>query len=331
MPQPPQPLSPLTIWTNYRFPPTADAQFIRGIDGHRLIRSATMQASNLVSGPADATLADADIALGQPDPAALITAPRVRWVHLTSAGYDRYDTPAVRAAMAQRNGQITNSSLVYEEPCAQHALAMMMALARQLPQSLDAQRFDRGWLSDKRRIESFLLTGQTAVILSYGAIARRLIELLTPFRMTIYAVRRLVRGDEIVPAVAEKHVASVLPLADHLINILPGGEATWRYMDAAKLALLKLGAIFYNIGRGGTVDQDALLAALQSRRLRYAYLDVTDPEPLPPSHPLWSHPSCFITPHTAGGAADEFERLAAHFLDNLRRFERGDALVNRVV
>jgi phosphoglycerate dehydrogenase-like enzyme len=330
MPQQQQP-SPLTIWTNYRFPPGADSQFVRGIDGHRLIRSVTMQASNLVSGPADATLSEADIVLGQPDPAALIAAPRVRWVHLTSAGYDRYDRPAVRAAMAQRNGQITNSSLVYEDPCAQHALAMMMGLARQLPQSLDTQRSERAWPSDKRRIDSFLLTGQTAVILSYGAIARRLIELLTPFRMTIYAVRRQVHGDEIVPAVAEKDVASVLPLAHHLINILPGGEATRRSIDAAKLALLKPGAIFYNIGRGGTVDQDALLTALESGRLRYAYLDVTEPEPLPATHPLWSHPCCFITPHTAGGAADEFERLAGHFVDNLRRFERGEMLVNRVI
>jgi phosphoglycerate dehydrogenase-like enzyme len=329
MPQPSQ----LTIWTNYRFPADADAQFVRGIEGHRLIRSAVMQASNLVSGPADGALAEADVALGQPDPAALIAAPRVRWVHLTSAGYDRYDTAAVRGAMKERGGQITNSGSVYDEPCAQHALAMMMGLARQLPQSLDMQRGERAWPSDLRRIESFLLTGQTAVILSYGAIARRLIELLTPFRMKIYAVRRKVRGDEgaAATAVAEKDVASVLPLADHAINVLPGGEATRRFMDAGNFAMMKPGAIFYNIGRGGTVDQEALLAALESGRLRYAYLDVTEPEPLPAGHRLWAHPRCFITPHTAGGAADEFTRLAGHFLENLRQFERGEALVNRVV
>jgi phosphoglycerate dehydrogenase-like enzyme len=94
---------------------------------------------------------------------------------------------------------------------------------------------------------------------------------------------------------------------------------------------MKAGAIFYNIGRGSTVDQSALLEALASGRLRYAYLDVTDPEPLPAEHPLWAQPNCFITPHTAGGAVDEFERLAKHFVGNLRRFEAGERLINRVM
>ena len=94
---------------------------------------------------------------------------------------------------------------------------------------------------------------------------------------------------------------------------------------------MKPGAIFYNIGRGTTVDQTALLNALKSGRLSAAYLDVTDPEPLPKDHPLWSVPNCYITPHTAGGHAEEFERLATHFLNNLKRFEEGKALVDRVI
>jgi phosphoglycerate dehydrogenase-like enzyme len=322
---------PLTIWTNYAFPPGAEEIFRRGVGGHRVITSSVMQVSNLISGAADPSIAEADVALGQPDPDAVIASPRLKWVHLTSAGYDRYDTPEIRSAMKARGGQITNSSAVYDDPCAQHALAMMMACARQLPQSLETQRGDRAWPSGERRINSFLLTGQTAVILSYGAIARRLIELLGPFRMKLIAVRRQPRGDEPVETVAERDVARVLPLADHVVNILPGGGSTVRFMDAAKFGVMKRGAIFYNIGRGGTVDQDALLAALKSGRLRCAYLDVTDPEPLPPEHPLWAQRNCFITPHTAGGAADEFERLAQHFLSNLRAFERGGELVNRVI
>ena len=102
-------------------------------------------------------------------------------------------------------------------------------------------------------------------------------------------------------------------------------------MNAATFSRMKPGAIFYNIGRGGTVDQSALLSALDRGHVRYAYLDVTEPEPLPPEHPLWAHPNCFITPHTAGGSIDEFERLATHFLGNLRRFEDGQTLVNRVI
>jgi phosphoglycerate dehydrogenase-like enzyme len=94
---------------------------------------------------------------------------------------------------------------------------------------------------------------------------------------------------------------------------------------------MKPGAIFYNIGRGATVDQEALVAALRSGRLGAAWLDVTDPEPLPPGHPLLRAPNCFITPHTAGGHHNEFEMLARHFLDNFRRFINGAPLRDRVM
>ncbi len=321
----------LTIWTNYEFPPNATRLFESGIAPHRLLRSPRMQSSNLTAGAPDPTINEADIVFGQPSPHAVIDSPRLKWVHLSSAGYDRYDTPAVRAAMKSRGAQLTNSSGVYEDPCAQHVFAMMLALARQLPQSLDIQRGDHSWPTAERRIHSFLLTGQTVVILSYGAIAKRLIALLSPFKMKIYAVRRHVRGDESVETVSDADMNKVLPKADHVINILPGGESTRRVINADKFAAMKPGAIFYNIGRGGTVDQDALLCALTTGRLRNAYLDVTDPEPLPSHHPLWSHPHCFIAPHTAGGHANEFERLAQHFLDNLRRYETDQPLVNRVI
>ncbi|MSU70686.1 MAG: hypothetical protein EXS39_07925 [Opitutaceae bacterium] len=98
-------------------------------------------------------------------------------------------------------------------------------------------------------------------------------------------------------------------------------------MSAERLALLRPGATFYNVGRGATVDQDALLAALRSGRIR-AYLDVTTPEPLPVDHLLWSLPNCSITPHAAGGAQHENQRLMDHFLANLRRFERGQPLLD---
>ena len=142
-----------------------------------------MQASNLVAGAADPTMGHADIVFGQPDPVAVIASPRVKWIHLTSAGYDRYDRPDLRAALKERGGLLTNSGGVYLEPCAEHVMAMLMSVARQLPQSQDTQRADRAWPTNPRRIESFLLTGQTLVILSYGTIARRLIELLAPFKM----------------------------------------------------------------------------------------------------------------------------------------------------
>jgi phosphoglycerate dehydrogenase-like enzyme len=99
----------------------------------------------------------------------------------------------------------------------------------------------------------------------------------------------------------------------------------------SNLQAMKPGAIFYNIGRGTTVDQAALAEALGSGRLSAAYLDVTDPEPLPPEHPLWTTPNCVITPHTAGGHSDEWDRLVDHFLANLRRHEAAEPLLDRVI
>ena len=122
-----------------------------------------------------------------------------------------------------------------------------------------------------------------------------------------------------------------LAKADHVINLLPGAAGTERYFDSRRIGLIKPGAIFYNIGRGSTVEPSALLSALKSGRLSAACLDVTDPEPLPPDHPLWTAPNCYITPHTASGHAGEPERLVRHFLDNLRRFIRGEPLTDRVM
>ena len=94
---------------------------------------------------------------------------------------------------------------------------------------------------------------------------------------------------------------------------------------------MKPGAVFYNIGRGTTVDQAALVTTLNSGRLAAAWLDVTDPEPLPPGHPLLSAPNCHLTPHIAGGHRNEAESLVRHFLDNFQRFVAGTPLQDRVI
>ena len=123
----------------------------------------------------------------------------------------------------------------------------------------------------------------------------------------------------------------MLGAADHVVDILPGGPETTQFFDATLLGQLKPGAVFYNIGRGSTVDQMALCSALEAGRLRAAYIDVTDPEPLPAEHPLWRAPRCTITPHSAGGHAEEEARLVAHLLRNLERFAAGSALLDRVL
>lgn len=322
---------PLTIWCNARFPPPALNLLREGAPPHRLIFASAPKPSNLVGGGPDPLLEEADVAFGQPDPEQVRRSRRVRWIHLDSAGYTRYDHDDLRAALGARGVVLTNSSSVYDKPCAQHVLAMMLAHARQLPQSLLDQQRDRAWRAAEHRAGSRLLGGQTALILGYGAIGRRLAELLGPFGMNLMATRRTPRGDEAVRVVSDDQTDAMLPHADHVINILPANASSERFFTAERFALMKPGVVFYNIGRGTTVDQQALTAALLNGQVAAAYLDVTDPEPLPPDHLLWRAPNCFITPHTAGGHHDEFERLVSHFLSNLRRHEQGSPLVDRVV
>ena len=156
-------------------------------------------------------------------------------------------------------------------------------------------------------------------------------ELPRPFDLKVTAFRRNPRGDEGVPVVAPAQLSEALARADHVVNILPESVETRLFFNRARSALLKPGAVFYNIGRGATVDQDALLEALRSHRLAAAWLDVTDPEPLPEGHPLLSEPACFITPHVAGGQPNEAKAIVRHFLDNPARFVRGEPLSDRVM
>lgn len=324
---------PLHVYVNQRFTDEqANLLLERRVRemGHVLTWSAAPTTSNLSAAAPEAAMLEAEVVFGQPDPAALLESTKLKWAQLTTAGYERYDRPEIRSALSAKGAVLTNSSAVYEEPCAQHALSMILAQARQLPASLQNQQTTKGWPAASIRRSSRLLVGQTVLLLSFGSIARRLTELLTPLHMEIVAARRTPSGDEPIKIISQDEVNRYLPHADHVVNILPGGTSTNRFMSPERFALMKEGSVFYNIGRGPTVDQDALLAAL-NHQLAAAWLDVTDPEPLPPNHPLWSHPNCHITPHTAGGHADEFIRIVTHFTTNLDRFEKGLPLLGRVV
>lgn len=321
------------IWCNYPLSESAARLLRDGVRNHILVRheSPPDTVGTLRDAP-DAAPPDAQIVLGQPDPDGLLFSGSVRWVHLSSAGYARYDRDDVREALRARGAVLTNSSHVFAEPCAQHLAAMMLSLARQLPQCLDNQRGERAWLqNEKRGRTSQLLTGQTVLIYGFGAIARRLVEILVPWRMQVFGVRRSVRGDETVPILTEAEADARLGEADHVIDILPENTSTRHFFGPVRFARCQPGARFYNIGRGATVDQTALAAQLREHRLAAAYLDVTDSEPLPADHALWTVPNCFITPHVAGAHADEDERLVRHFLANLAAFETGGPLLDRIV
>ncbi len=323
----------LHIWCNYAFNPEAADALRRGIGRHRL-RLAEGDNTGIPPRSAgdDAAAAEADILLGQPDPSVVLASRRLRWVEVTSAGYTHYDRDDLRRSLRARGAVLTNCSRVFDEGCAQHLAAMMFALARELPRCLDNQRGERVWLHGEPRVgRRFLLNGQTALIYGFGAIARRLVEIFRPLDMQIWGVRRTARGDEGIPILTESEADARLGEMDHVFNILPANDSTRHFFDAARFARCKPGARFYNIGRGTTVDQEALLDALHSSRLDAAYLDVTDPEPLPPDHPLWTAPNCLITPHIGGTHSNEEERLVQHFLANLAAFEAGRPLTDQVV
>lgn len=321
----------LTIWTNTKFCEADTRLLIEGTHGHRLVFSKNTSGNVLTAAKSDPALAEADVALGQPDPGQCLALERLRWVEVTTAGYTRYDTAEFRETFQRRGQVLTNMSEVFADSCAQHVLAMMLALGRRLLDSHRDQVTDHSWHYTERRYDSKLLTGQTVLLLGYGAIGRRLAEILAPFRLNLLAVRRQVRSERGVRILPEEAVSSALGQADHVVNILPANEGTRNYVNARRLACCKPGARFYNVGRGATVDHRALIEALRSGRVAEAYLDVFEVEPLPPDDPLWTTPHCYITPHTAGGRADQDTAIVKHFLRNLQAFTQGEPLVDRIV
>ncbi|MFA5264630.1 MAG: D-2-hydroxyacid dehydrogenase [Opitutaceae bacterium] len=322
---------PLTIWCNSIFNDEATRRLKEGLRGHKLIASPHSSASVLDAGRADPSMAEADVAFGQPDVADCLDSRRLRWLEVSTAGYTRYDTEEFREAFRSRGMIFTTASAVFADSCAHHVLAMMLAQCRQLLPSYRDQVTDQSWHHAERRHASRRMTGSTVLMLGFGAIGRRLAALLAPFGCALYAVRRQTRSELGARVIAVEDLTRVLPLADHVVNILPENEATRDFVNARRLSCFKPGAVFYNVGRGSTVDQQALLESLHSRRLGAAYLDVTTPEPLSPGDPLWTAPNCFITPHTAGGRNDQDEALVEHFLANLSAFERGEPMVDRAI
>jgi phosphoglycerate dehydrogenase-like enzyme len=323
----------LTVWANHELRPGARELFYDSLArlGCRVIQSAKSSRSVLTEGEPDPALTEADFAYGQPHPAQVIASPKLRWVAISTAGYTRYDTDEFRLAMRARGTIVTNASSVFAGPCAEHALAMMLSFTRELPRYILNKAAAREWNYAEGRYSIETLHGKTVVILGYGAIGQHLAMLLAPFRCRVIGVRRQPRGDEGIEMVRDSEVGSILGLADHVVNCLPDAPATRRFCGSVFFAQMRRGACFYNVGRGSTVDQDALLAALRSGQVGGAFLDALDPEPLPPEHPLWAEPRCQITPHLAGGHRGQDESLVRHFTGNVQRFISGLPLLDRII
>jgi len=251
-------------------------------------------------------------------------ASRLRWVQSGSAGVDN-----VPLGMLERLGvTLTTASGVHPGPMAETAFAMLLAFTRNLHRSVRKQA-ERKW----ERFEAYgELRGRTIGIVGAGQIGAEVARLAQAFGMRTLGVRRSGAAAPHFERMAPfERLDEVLAESDVVVNILPGTAETRRLFDAQRFARMKPGALLINIGRGSTVDTDAMVAALREGRLGGAGLDVFDPEPLPGDHPLWGMDNVIILPHV-GGMTDRYkERLAGLFLANLRDYlERGAPTKNVV-
>ena len=253
---------------------------------------------------------------------ALRHTPRVELVQLLSAGYDdvlRQLPPGVRLA---------NAAGVHDASTAELAVALALAALRDFPDFIAAQREGR-WIPLDFHCS---LADRRVLLLGYGAIGRAVAARLAPFEVRLTAVASHARaGDHLVPSVhGVDELPALLPDHDVVIVVVPLTPETTGLVDAAFLAALPDGALLVNVARGAVVDTGALLRETSGGRLRAA-LAVTDPEPLPPGHGLWSSPGVLITPHV-GGATSAFRPRAVRLLrDQISAYAAGRPLRNLVV
>jgi phosphoglycerate dehydrogenase-like enzyme len=279
--------------------------------------------------PTEDEVRDVDAIIGWELPLHLLeAATRLRWMHASGAGVERYEL----AQIAARGVTLTNSSGVSAPNMAEHVLGMMIALTRRFPRLLRAQT-RREWRDEATHREVGELRGQTVLIAGIGEIGCAVAQRAAAFEMRVNGLRR--RADAPPPAGFEQvfgigDLAAALADADHVVVTLPNTPRSRGLFDAAAFAAMKPGAAIYNVGRGPVIDTAALIAALESGHLGAAGLDVTDPEPLPADSPLWEMENVLITAHTSGATPRYWERQGELIAENIRRIQRGEVPRNVV-
>jgi phosphoglycerate dehydrogenase-like enzyme len=249
-----------------------------------------------------------------PAPEALAELPALQVVQLVSAGVDPW-LPVVPPGVVLCNGRG-----VHGASTAELAVAGLLAVLRELPQFAAAQRAGH-W----SRAVTEGVTGRRVLLIGAGDIGTRVAAALRAFDADVTLVGRSARGD--VRSMSE--LTRLLPDHDVVVLAVPLTSQTRGLVDAAFLAALPDGAVLVNVARGPIVDTDALLAELTTRRL-HAFLDVTDPEPLPEGHPLWSAPNLLLTPHVGGGTRNWQRRAYRLVREQVLRFVAGEPLANVV-
>ena len=276
-------------------------------------------------------LPDTDIFIGYSlRPQQLQDAKRLKWIHSTAAGVAQLMYPQLRDSGVV----VTNPRGIFSVPMAEHTIGMMLALARNFPDSVRQQ--DRAdwaqqslWDLPQHLTE---LHGQLLLIVGFGSIGKEIARRALAFGLRVWGVTRSGKGDntlaeKIVPA-AELRAA--LPQADFVVIAAPETPETRHLIGQEEIALMKPGARLINVARGSLLDEAALIRALEERKLGGAALDVTATEPLPPESPLWKAPNLLITPHTSAISDRLWERETSLLVELLERWFDGRELTNRV-
>lgn len=268
----------------------------------------------------------AQVILGNVPAAMLHGSPALEWLQTNSAGVEAYIRPGVLAG----DTLLTNATGAYGLAIAEHMLGMLLELFKKLELYRDAQK-SGAWQSQGAVKAVY---GSTVLVLGMGDIGGEFAARCKALGAKVIGVRRSPRP---CPEYADEvhlleDLDSLLPHADVVAITLPGTDATRGLMSRERLAKMKEGAVLLNVGRGFIVDTEALCDALERGHLSGAGVDVTDPEPLPPTHRLWNIPTAVVTPHISGfyHLRETHERIVGIFLENLRHFQAGEPLRNLV-
>ncbi|MEV0244217.1 D-2-hydroxyacid dehydrogenase [Streptomyces sp. NPDC050674] len=243
--------------------------------------------------------------------------PRPRWVHTASAGVDHLMCPELAAS----DTVVTNARGVFDQPIAEYVAALVLAMAKDLPGTLELQR-ERTW----RHRETHKVAGTRAVVVGSGPIGRAIARTLGALGVKTALVGRAARPGVHGPQDTDR----LLARADWVIAAAPLTDETRGMFDARRFGLMQPSARFVNIGRGRLVVEDALAEALAKRWIAGAALDVFETEPLPAEHPLWRAPGLIVSPHMSGDTVGWRDELGAQFVELYERWAAGKPLENVV-
>lgn len=245
----------------------------------------------------------------------------LKWIQSTYAGMEWAQHPEIVS-----HPVILTNARIHAASISEHLFGMLFMLTRRL-HSAYRQQLGRAWQRDTLLSELQVITGKTLCVVGLGSIGRRCGMLGKAHEMRVIGVRN---HPQVTPYVERVYgpdkIQEALSQADVVMVTLPGTPGTRHLIGPQEFEAMPKGVFFLNAGRGQTVDTDALVEALGNGTVKGAGLDVVDPEPLPPNHPLWEMPNVIITPHTSGWSSYNQESATRIFLDNLRRYVKDEPL-----